>query len=170
MLHERVSASCGHAAPPQRGAAFVRVNVLSGAMVTDQGVIESEAAELMRLRRLLDAQQVLVLADVLVKHAYPLAPQPIAEAVEDTLQRACADGVIVSGVATGAAPDLDDLQQARRSAQGAPVLIGSGCDGTNAARLAPHADGVIVASSLKRDGLLANPVDPARVRRACARR
>ena len=110
------------------------------------------------------ASEVLVLADVLVKHAYPLAPQPIAEAVEDTLQRACADGVIVSGVATGAAPDLDDLQQARRSAQGAPVLIGSGCDGTNAARLAPHADGVIVASSLKRDGLLANPVDPARVR------
>ena len=146
------------------GAAFVRVNVLSSAMVTDQGVIESEAAELMRLRRLLDAQRVLVLADVLVKHAYPLAPQPIAEAVEDTLQRAGADGVIVSGVATGAAPALADLQQARRSAQGAPVLIGSGCDGTNAARLAPHADGVIVASSLKRDGLLANPVDPARVR------
>ena len=84
--------------------------------------------------------------------------------MEDTLQRSGADGVIVSGVATGAAPNLEDLQQARRGAQAAPVLIGSGCDAANAARLAPHADGVIVASSLKRDGLLANPVDPERVR------
>ena len=146
------------------GAAFVRVNVLSGAMVTDQGLIESRAAELLRLRRLLEARHVLVLADVLVKHAYPLAAQPIAEAVEDTLHRGGADGVIVSGVATGAAPKLEDLQEARRGAQAAPVLIGSGCDAANATRLAPHADGVIVASSLKRDGRLANPVDPVRVR------
>lgn len=146
------------------GASFVRVNVLSGAMVTDQGLIQSQAAQLLRQRRLLGAEAVALLADVLVKHAYPLAPQPIAEAVEDTLQRACADGVIVSGVATGAAPKLEHLQQARSAARGAPVFIGSGCDLNNAAELAAHADGVIVASSLKRDGVLANPVDPLRVR------
>ena len=71
--------------------------------------------------------------------------------------------MIVSGVATGAAPDPEDLAAARSAASGAPVLIGSGCHAGNAASLGASADGVIVASSLKRDGLLANPVDPLRV-------
>ena len=114
------------------GASFIRVNVLSGAMLTDQGLIEGKAAELLRLRRQLDAAEVGIFADVLVKHAYPLAPQPIAEAVEDCLGRAGADAVIVSGVATGAAPDPKDLDAARSSAGGAPVLIGSGCHAGNA--------------------------------------
>lgn len=160
----RNDAAAALAVATASGASFVRVNVLSGAMVTDQGLIQSQAAQLLRQRRLLGAETVALLADVLVKHAYPLAPQPIGEAVEDTLQRACADGVIVSGVATGAAPRLEHLQAARLAARGAPVFIGSGCDANNAAELAPHADGVIVASSLKRDGVLANPVDPLRVR------
>ena len=64
----------------------------------------------------------------------------------------------------GAALVLEHLQQARSAARGAPVFIGSGCDANNAAELAAHADGVIVASALKRDGVLANPVDPLRVR------
>jgi len=146
------------------GASFVRVNVLSGAMVTDQGLIQGRAAELMRLKRLLSINDVGIFADVLVKHAYPLAAQPMAEAVEDTLQRAGADAVIISGVATGSAPSMADLKAARDAAHGAPVLIGSGCNNQNAADMAPLVDGVIVASSLKCDGQLFNPVDLQRVR------
>jgi len=146
------------------GAAFVRVNVLAGAMVTDQGLIEGCAAALLRRRRLLAAEGVAVFADVMVKHAHPLAPQPIAEAVEDTLQRAGAAAVIVSGVATGAPPDLEDLRAARAAAGGAPVLVGSGCTPALAPTLAGLADGVIVASALKRDGVLDHPVDQGRVR------
>lgn len=146
------------------GASFVRLNVLTGAMVTDQGLIQGRAAELLRLKRLLALADVGIFADVLVKHAYPLAPQPIAEAVEDSLRRAGADAVIVSGVATGAPPLVADLQAAHQGAAGAPVLIGSGFDLANASQLAPLCQGVIVASSLKRDGVLANPVDPQRVR------
>jgi membrane complex biogenesis BtpA family protein len=146
------------------GASFVRVNVLAGAMVTDQGLIEGCAADLLRRRRLLAAEGVAVFADVLVKHAHPLAPQPIAEAVEDTLQRAGAAAVIVSGVATGAPADPEDLRLARAAAAGAPVLVGSGCTPALAPTLAGLADGVIVASSLKHDGVLDRPVDPVRVR------
>ena len=146
------------------GASFVRVNVLSGAMVTDQGLIQGRAAELMRLKRLLNINDVGIFADVLVKHAYPLAAQPIAEAVEDTLQRAGADAVIISGVATGSAPSMADLEAARAAAQASPVLIGSGCNNQNAADMAYLVDGVIVASSLKCDGQLFKPVDLQRVR------
>jgi membrane complex biogenesis BtpA family protein len=160
----RNDAAAALAVAAASGASFVRVNVLSGAMLTDQGLIQGRAAELLRLKRQLGLTDVAIFADVLVKHAYSLAPQPIAEAVEDTLQRAGADGVIVSGVATGVAPSQIDLEQARGAAAMAPLLVGSGCTEANAALLLNHADGVIVASSLKRDGVLANPVDPQRVR------
>jgi len=145
------------------GAQFIRVNVLSGAMVTDQGVIQGCAAQLLRQRRLLAAEGVAVLADVLVKHALPLAPLPLHLAVQDTLKRGGADGVIVSGDHTGAPVEPDMLHQTRQAAQGAPVLIGSGFAPANADHLGPLCDGVIVGSALKRDGQLHNPVDPQRV-------
>jgi len=149
------------------GAQFIRVNVLSGAMVTDQGLIQGCAAPLLRQRRLLAADGatdgVAVLADVLVKHALPLAPLPMHVAVQDTLARGGADGVIVSGDSTGTPVEPEVLQQARHGAQGAPVLIGSGFGPATADRLGPLCDGVIVASALKQDGRLWNPVDPQRV-------
>ena len=52
-------------------AQFIRVNVLTGIMATDQGLIEGNAHELLRYRRELGAD-VAILADVLVKHARPL--------------------------------------------------------------------------------------------------
>ena len=145
------------------GARFIRVNVLSGAMVTDQGLIQGCAARLLRQRRLLAAEEVAVLADVLVKHALPLAPLPVHTAVRDTLERGGADGVIVSGDSTGTPMEPEILRQARHAAQGAPVLIGSGFGPATADHLGPLCDGVIVASALKQDGRLCNPVDPQRV-------
>lgn len=145
------------------GARFIRVNVLSGAMVTDQGLIQGCAAQLLRQRRLLAADDVAVLADVLVKHALPLAPLPVHTAVQDTLERGGADGVIVSGDSTGTPVEPEILQQARHAAKGAPVLIGSGFGPATADQLGPLCDGVIVASALKQGGRLCNPVDPQRV-------
>jgi uncharacterized protein len=55
------------------GARFIRVNVLSGARVTDQGVISGQAAVLLRERASLGAYRIQILADVDVKHSAPLA-------------------------------------------------------------------------------------------------
>ncbi|NQV10820.1 MAG: BtpA/SgcQ family protein [Cyanobacteria bacterium] len=145
------------------GARFLRVNVLSGACVTDQGVIEGQAAELLRRRRLLAAEPILILADVLVKHGAPLAPLGMAEAVADVLQRGGADGVIVSGVGTGQPTARRDLERATAAARGAPVLIGSGASPDRIAALVPHCDGVIAGTEMKQDGLIERPVDPVRV-------
>lgn len=145
------------------GARFLRVNVLSGATVTDQGLIEGVAAELLRRRRLLGAESVRILADVLVKHGAPLAPLSMAEAVSDVLERGGADGVIVSGTGTGRPTDPADLEQARAAAGGAPVLIGSGASEQTLQRFALACDGVIAGTALKRNGLISAPVDPVRV-------
>lgn len=75
---------------------FIRVNVLTGVMATDQGLIEGKAHELLRYRRELGSQ-VAILADVLVKHARPLGTPNLTVAVQDTIERGLADGVILSG-------------------------------------------------------------------------
>lgn len=146
------------------GASFVRVNVHTGAYVTDQGLIEGEASDTLRYRQELGAADVAVFADVLVKHAKPLVPLEPEAATAECLERGLADGVIVTGSATGAAVDRDLLARVRAAAGERLVLIGSGLTPDNAAELAPLADGAIVGTWLKRDGEVRNPVDADRVR------
>ena len=145
------------------GASFIRVNVLSGVMATDQGLIEGQAHQLLRYRRELGAD-VKILADVLVKHARPIGTPNLTVAVQDTIERGLADAVILSGWATGSPPNVEDLELAKSAAGETPVLVGSGADCNNVAGLLAVADGVIVASSLKRRGRRENPIDPNRVR------
>ena len=145
------------------GASFIRVNVLTGVMATDQGLIEGEAHDILRYRRELGSD-VKILADVLVKHASPLGSPNLTTSVEDTIHRGLADGVILSGWATGRPPRTEDLELARAAAGDTPVFVGSGANWDNVGELVRHVDGVIVSSSLKRKGKIEEPVDPIRVR------
>ncbi|MEM7066839.1 MAG: BtpA/SgcQ family protein [Cyanobacteria bacterium P01_B01_bin.77] len=161
----RNDAHSGLAIAACTGAEFIRVNVLTGVMATDQGVIEGDAHGLMRYRRELGVD-VKIFADVLVKHAVPLgtaAESTMADAVADTIHRGLADVVIVSGGATGQAPTRQDLTHAKAAAGETPVLVGSGATVDNIPDLLQSADGVIVSSSLKRGGQIEQPVDPNRV-------
>ncbi len=162
VLRNDARAALGIAAAT--GAAFVRVNVHAGAAVTDQGILEGRAHETLR-ERLRLAPEVAILADAHVKHATPLSRESLAQAVHELVGRALADGVIVSGPATGRPPDAAQVREAREAAGAAPVLIGSGLDLDNAAALLAHASGAIVGTALKRDGHVGNQVDPERVRR-----
>lgn len=147
------------------GLDFVRINVHSGAYVTDQGLIEGEAAATLRYRHQLGGQGVAILADVLVKHATPLAPIEPAAATRDCLHRGLADAVIVTGTGTGRPVDRELLAEVRAAAGDAPVLIGSGLDPDNATDLIAMADGAIVGSWFKRFGAIGEPVDGDRVRK-----
>ncbi len=148
------------------GAQFIRVNVFTGAMLTDQGIIEGEAHALQLYRKQLGAHKsVRIFADVLVKHASPLsADANLGLIAQDTVHRGLADAIIISGTATGQAPSVDHLRQARQAVPTTPILIGSGATKANIKSLMEVADGAIVASSLKRQGLIENPVDVERVR------
>jgi membrane complex biogenesis BtpA family protein len=149
------------------GASFVRVNVHTGARVTDQGVIEGRAHETMRLRDRLGAD-VAVLADLDVKHSAPLGSRPDeSDSMADTVERGSADGVVVSGGTTGGAPSLADVEAAvaRRDELGldTPVFVGSGVTVETVAEYLDIANGVIVGTALKEGGRTTNPVDPDRV-------
>jgi len=145
-------------------AAFIRVNVLTGVTVTDQGLIEGCAHELLRYRRHLGCD-VKILADVYVKHGMPLAPVGLVQQAQETIERGLADGIILSGPMTGHPPAVSDLQAIHKIAPGVPVFIGSGATPENIGQLLPWCDGVIVASALKRHGQPQQAIDPIRVQR-----
>jgi membrane complex biogenesis BtpA family protein len=118
------------------GAAFIRVNVLSGAMQTDQGLITGRAADLARQRRALGLE-VGIFADVFVKHAVPPPGLAIAQAA---------------------------IRRVRVAVPDAHLLVGSGSRAENVAGLLETANGVIAGTALKRDHITTAPVDAERAR------
>jgi membrane complex biogenesis BtpA family protein len=146
------------------GAAFIRVNVHAGTVVADQGLVQTEAYWTLRDRRRLDAK-VALFADVQGKHAVALGPVEIEQEARDLVHRGLADALVVSGRATGQATAIGDVKRVRGAVPHVPLLVGSGVTPESVADLLSIADGVIVGTSVKRDGVVTNPVDPARVRR-----
>lgn len=147
------------------GASFVRVNVHTGARLTDQGVVEGRAHETLRLRDRLDADDVRVLADIDVKHSAPLAERSLAEVARETVERGGADGLIVSGPATGKSVNRGRLERVATVAEeiGVPLVVGSGVTPGTVADLLAVADACIVGTALKRDGETTAAVDRDRV-------
>jgi hypothetical protein len=144
------------------GAAFIRVNIHTGVMFADQGIIEGEAAETLR-RRAAIAPDVAIFADHMVKHAIPPPGTDPVQSAKDLRLRGLADAIIVSGVETGAPPDAGRLDSIR-AAVDAPILIGSGLTVENV-RGYSGADGAIVGTTIKRDGNVDEPVDRSRAAR-----
>ena len=97
-----------------------------------------------------------------MKHSAPLAELPLAQEVADLIHRGGADAVIVTGSGTGEPVDQIELEQVKNAADSASVFLGSGVTAENLADYLAVADGAIVGSWLKRDGVATNPVDPAR--------
>jgi len=153
------------------GGRFVRVNVHAGAVVADQGIVETDAYHTLRDRRLLGVE-VLIFADVGGKHAMPLVPVEPEQAARDLVYRGLADALVVSGPATGRATPLADVKRVRDAVPDVPLLVGSGVTAETVGDLLSVADGVIVGTAVKYQGDVRNPVDRARVERlvAAARR
>jgi uncharacterized protein len=145
------------------GASFIRVNVHTGAMVTDQGVIEGDAYATLRKRAAL-APDVLIFADHLVKHAMPVGAVDPVQSAKDLRLRGLADALIVSGAETGAPADASRLRTLRAVLAETPLLLGSGLSEENASVFG-EADGAIVGTSIKAEGRVDAAVDPARVER-----
>lgn len=150
--------SAAHAA----GADFIRVNVHTGASITDQGIVEGQAYNTLRLRKNLESD-IRILADVRVKHATPLGSFTLEQEIKDNVERGMADGIIVSGTATGSEVDMNELKMARE-ATNKPIIIGSGTNIQNIGQLTPYADAFIIGSYFKQDGLATNEVEEKRVR------
>lgn len=163
----RNDAAAALAVAAAAGARFIRVNVHTGAMLTDQGWITGRAHETLRLRARI-APAVAIAADVLVKHATPPPGLDAARAAEDAWNRGLADVLIVSGAATGKPTDLGRIRAVKAAVPEAIVWAGSGVGAGNIADVLAVADGAIIGSAFQRGGRAGEPVELERVRAVLA--
>ena len=147
------------------GADWVRVNVLAGAAVTDQGLIQGDAHQWLRYRAEIGAGTVGIVADVHVKHARPLGGAPIGESAADLYRRAGAAVLIVTGRATGAAAEVEDIAAVRAAVPEAPLWLGSGVNHATARSWRTLVEGAIIGTALHEEGDVRRPLDVDRVAR-----
>ncbi len=130
------------------GGSFLRVNVLAGAAVTDQGIVQGEADVLLRRRAAL-GQHVAILADVDVKHATSLDTRPVPLRARELVARAGADAVLVTGAATGMPADAALLAEVARAIDPAPALVASGTTPLDIGALLRLCAGAVVGTALE---------------------
>ena len=161
----RNDARAAHAVAAVTGCNFIRVNVLSGIAATDQGMVEGEAAFLLRERNRF-LSQIGIFADVHVKHAKTLSSDDVVLGVEEVAQRAMADAVILTGATTGRSVDMTELENASRAAREnrIPLYVGSGTNIDNLQLIRPLVHGVIVGSAIRKGGVAGRRLDSNRIK------
>ncbi len=133
------------------GGSFIRVNALSQTIVTDQGIIEPIAYEIMHKKASLRTK-VKIMADVNVKHSAPIAKRPLIIVAKETVYRGGADALILTGETTGAPPDPRTVNELSKSlGSTTPMVIGSGINPDNIGNYFGHADAFIVGTYFKDD-------------------
>jgi uncharacterized protein len=145
------------------GGSFIRANQWVNAYIANEGYIEGAAAEALRYRAAIGARDIKVLADVHVKHGSHaiVGDLPISQLTHD-VETFEADVLIATGHHTGDPTRVEEVEAIKSSASRS-VLVGSGLDASNAKQLLGVADGAIVGSAMKHDGVWWERVDPARV-------
>jgi len=145
------------------GLDFIRAEGFAFAHVADEGVIQSSAAELLRYRRRIGAENVQVWADVKKKHsAHAITADVGIGETAHAVEFLRGDAVIVTGAVTGDAPQRADVLEVKRKTR-LPVYLGSGVTAANLKEFFRAADGFIVGSEFKAGGHWSHAVEPARV-------
>jgi len=140
------------------GAKFIRVNAFVETLVTDQGIVKPIAHKLLKMRNVLKAENIKILADIYSKHAAPLVNRPINIVAKEAFERGKADFLVITGSETGKAPSIELVKTVKASSR-IPVLIGSGLTTENAYQLLQIADGGIIGTHIKINNIVSNPID-----------
>jgi membrane complex biogenesis BtpA family protein len=147
------------------GAAFAR-EIFTGAFAGDFGLWVRSAGDTFRYRREVSAEGCRLLFNINAEFAAPLAPRPLADVARSVVFSSMPDALCVSGPITGQPADASGLADVAQAVSGSdvPILVNTGFRASNAVELLQFADGAIVGSSLKVDGITWHPVDRSRVR------
>jgi membrane complex biogenesis BtpA family protein len=145
------------------GLDFIRAEGFVFAHIADEGLIGSDAGELLRYRRHIEAEQILILTDIKKKHsAHSLTSDVDIVETARAAEFFMSDGLIITGAATGVEADLDELRRVKEAVN-IPVLVGSGLTLENLETYLAIADALIVGSYFKRGGHWSHEVDFKRV-------
>ena len=138
-------------------ADFVRIPVFVDTVMFYGGTIEPCARETLLYRKQLNAENILILADIQVKHTYMVHPEITIEDSAHMAEKCGADAIIVTGKAIGTETPFDIIERVKKVVH-IPVIAGSGINPSNIKKQLSLADGCVVGSSLKENGIISNPI------------
>lgn len=143
------------------GASFVR-EVFTGTYESDMGLWSPNAGRVMRFRRNIGGENIRVFYNVVPEFSVSLGERSVAQRALSAVTSSLADVILVSGMMAGAEAKLDHFYEIKEALGDVPVFVNTGAKANNIDTYLQVADGVIIGSSLKVDGMTWNPVDPVR--------
>ncbi|XP_076184124.1 uncharacterized protein F13E9.13, mitochondrial isoform X2 [Ptiloglossa arizonensis] len=141
---------------------FIRAEGFVFSHIADEGFIDACAGSLLRYRKQIDANDVLIFADIKKKHSSHAVTSDVS--LSETVKAAeffLADGIILTGTATGDPVKTTELTEVKEVAKG-PVFVGSGVTIENMENYI-HSDGMIIGSYFKVNGVWKNAIDKNKV-------
>ncbi|ELP93428.1 hypothetical protein EIN_058830 [Entamoeba invadens IP1] len=145
------------------GCDFIRAEGFVFGHVADEGYIDSNAGEILRYRKMIGADDVLVFTDIKKKHsAHAITADVSLTDTAKTAQYFLSDGLIVTGTSTGVKTDPQEVRDVKKAVT-IPVLVGSGVTPENINEYQLSADGIIVGSYFKVDGFWKNELSKDRI-------
>ncbi|MBA4406707.1 BtpA family membrane complex biogenesis protein [bacterium] len=151
------------AAAHSAGADFIRAEGFVFAHIADEGIFNSDAGELLRYRKQIGAENILIFTDIKKKHSsHSITSDTSIVETAKAAEFFLSDGVIITGSATGKEPSLPEIKSVKENVA-IPVLAGSGITDKNVNQYLEYCDALIVGSHFKKDGIWSNPIDPERV-------
>jgi uncharacterized protein len=144
------------------GARFVR-EVMTGVYESDLGMIEPNIGEIAGYRTTIGASEVLLFDNIQPEFASAIGGRSVADRARGAAFLGV-DAILISGQMAGTEFAMSDLEAAKKAAPNTPVVANTGVRAERIEDIFAIADGVIVGTSLKRDGIIWNEVDPERAR------
>jgi membrane complex biogenesis BtpA family protein len=139
------------------GAAFVR-EVFTGVYESDLGIMQPDFGAIAAYQAMIGAGDVALFSNITPEFASSLGHRTIAERAQSAAFLGV-DVILISGQITGMSINLDDVRAAKAAAPSTPVLANTGVRAETVADVLAVADGALVGTTLKRDGVTWNPVD-----------
>ncbi|MCV7226855.1 BtpA/SgcQ family protein [Mycolicibacterium komossense] len=144
------------------GAQWVR-EIFTGVYASDFGLWNTNVGATARHRHRIGGDGVKLLFNIVPESAVYLAERDLASVTATTVFATRPDAICVSGLTAGAPTDSQALRVVKDSAGAVPVFVNTGVRAHNAADQLSIADGAIVGTYFKEDGLFENRAVASRV-------
>ncbi len=145
------------------GATFVR-GPMTGSFVSIAGSVDLNPGEIIRHKYELGGEDIKILSYIIPEGCDYTGKRPLGELAQIAEFRCKMDAICVAGANAGSAPDTQDLYVVKKAVKHTPVFVNTGCRVDTIVDQLKAADGAIVATTFKYDGIFENLVDKNRVK------
>ncbi len=146
------------------GAKFVR-EIFTGVYGSDFGLWNTNVGETIRHQHAIGAQDVKLLFNIVPEAASYVSNRDIVSIAKSTVFNNRPDALCVSGLTAGAETDAQTLRLVKEAVPNTVVFANTGVRYENVEQQLAIADGAVVGTTFKIDGVFENHVDQQRVKR-----